>query len=184
MRRRSLVLALVALAAAVSLALAGRRLALAVIDLALRASAPDVTAIDPRALRDRIARGELISLVDARSEPEYRASRIPGAMRLDPDAGGLDQLPLLPGEPVVVYSSVGGRGTALARVLVARGFTRVGQLSGGVFGWANRGGPLVTGVGVPTARVHPVGGVWSVLLGPEHRLADAASPPPGAWRVP
>lgn len=118
-----------------------------------------------------LERGQAI-LFDVRAEAEYRVSRIPGAIRVDP--GG--KLPeIRPSDrKVVVYCSVGWRSGDLAARLHRQGVTAY-NLTGGIFEWANRGRPLVNDAG-PTRWVHPYDWTWGRLLVASRR-APLPNPP-------
>ena len=78
--------------------------------------------------------------------------------------------------PVVAYCSVGYRSAGLADGLGQRGYTRVYNLEGSLFQWANEGRPLVDADG-PVNVVHPYGEPWSDLLDEARRGPDPAVPP-------
>ena len=59
-----------------------------------------------------------------------------------------------PDNPIVVYCSVGYRSSILAKKLQDRGFTKVYNLEGSIFKWANEGRPLVQGQ-TTVHKVHP-----------------------------
>jgi len=103
-------------------------------------------------------------LLDARAPAEFAVSHLAGA-RSVPTAS--DALRLLQdrdkGRPIVVYCSVGYRSAAMVERLQAAGFTRVQNLAGSIFQWANEGRPLYR-AGRPVRQVHPYDAKWGVLL--------------------
>ena len=109
-------------------------------------------------------------LLDVRKEEEFRVSRIPGAVRVDPDAKAKSLEPILSksDRPVVVYCSVGWRSSALAQRLTEAGHTNVSNLEGSIFVWANEGRRLVDDQGEAT-KVHPYNRTFGRLLHPERR---------------
>ena len=132
---------------------------------------PDVPAISADALHAWIndPTREPPLLLDIRSADEQAISTLPGA-RCVRDAADArravrESLP----RQVVVYCAVGVRSARLARTLRRDGL-RVLNLVESIFGWANRGYPLVTR-GAPTDRVHPYDAKWAVLLAAARRAA-------------
>jgi rhodanese-related sulfurtransferase len=103
-------------------------------------------------------------LLDARTEDEFRVSRLKGAVQIDPYRPSLRPLQgFRKDTPVVVYSSAGYRGARVASWLGRMGFTRVQNLSGGIFSWVNEGRPIFRGE-TPTAQVHPYNRIWGRLV--------------------
>jgi len=99
--------------------------------------------VAPRALQERLARGERIVLVDVRNPEELLISRIAGS-RLIP-------LPELPGRaaeldaaaPIVAYCRSGARSASAVRLLRQAGFRRVQSLAGGINAWADEVDPAI-----------------------------------------
>jgi hydroxyacylglutathione hydrolase len=85
-----------------------------------------------------------VTLVDVRSESEWDAGRIDGAMHVT--LGYLtDRIDELPREkPIVVQCQSGSRSAIGASLLRARGFDRVVNLTGGLTAWARAGLPVNT----------------------------------------
>jgi rhodanese-related sulfurtransferase len=108
-------------------------------------------------------------LLDARTDIEYRVSRLRNAVRIDPYRPSLRPLQGVPQDsPVVVYSSAGYRGARVASWLGRMGYTRVQNLTGGIFSWVNDGRPVFRG-DTPTARVHPYDQRWGWLVEGDYR---------------
>lgn len=118
--------------------------------------------------RDRSLRKPI--LVDVRTESEYAVSRIAGALHV-PDADATDyRLADLPrNSDIVVYCAVGYRSAKVAARLQQQGFTRVRNLSGGIFGWANANHPVLDAARQRARVVHPFGPLWQRFLRPELR---------------
>lgn len=99
--------------------------------------------ISPRALAERIARGDDIQIVDVREKWEWDISRIPGA-KLIPlgsireAAGSLDR-----NRETVLYCKVGARSLYAAEELSELGFTNLTNLSGGILRWSEEVDPTV-----------------------------------------
>jgi len=137
----------------------------------------DVTHLPIEALSSWLsdARRDAPQLLDVRSEEEFGVSHLPGAIRIDyraPLSDGPDALD--PGHPIVVYCSAGYRSSIVARKLQAAGFTKVLNLEGGIFAWANAGLPLERN-GQPASAVHPCLRLFSRMVKPRN-----ASPGQGA----
>ncbi len=108
-------------------------------------------------------------LIDARPSEQFVVSHIDGAVNLDPAAPDLAPLRNVSREiPVVVYDGPGVVGAAMVVALQGAEFTRVSNLDGGLFRWANEGYPVVTGSG-PTDTVHPINVWWGRLLKARYR---------------
>lgn len=110
-------------------------------------------------------------LLDARTPVEYRVSRIPGAIRIDPDASEAEILAAVSdqaaGRDVVVYCSVGVRSARVIQraggALKDIGATGVYNLRGGIFHWHNRSLPL-SNVHGSVDVVHPYSSFWQRYL--------------------
>jgi rhodanese-related sulfurtransferase len=107
-------------------------------------------------------------LLDARTEAEYNASRLPGALRADVNPrqlgieGKFDQ-------PLVIYCAVGFDSAPAAVRFLAQGYRRVQYLDGGIFLWANEGRPLENAHG-STDKVNPANSRYLSFLNRSHRL--------------
>jgi rhodanese-related sulfurtransferase len=106
-------------------------------------------------------------LLDVRAPEEFAVSHLAGARRVDPEATAA-QVPLPKDAPIVTYCSVGYRSAALAGRLRQAGCTRVQNLDGSIFQWANEDRPLVT-EGKPATQVHPHSTLWGGLVKMERR---------------
>ncbi|MBS1258378.1 MAG: Thiosulfate sulfurtransferase GlpE [Candidatus Scalindua arabica] len=103
-------------------------------------------------------------IIDARAKEEFYVSNITGAMNIPYDKDPLKHLTdIKPDRPIVVYCSVGYRSSILARKLQDAGFTRVYNLEGSIFKWANEGRPLVQSQ-TTVHKVHPYNAHWGKLL--------------------
>jgi adenylyltransferase/sulfurtransferase len=102
-----------------------------------------VREITPRELTDRLRRADPIDLIDVREPYEWRIARIEGA-RLIPlgriEAASSD---LSRDREIVLYCHHGFRSRAAAEVLMAHGFDRVWNLSGGIARWSEEVDPSV-----------------------------------------
>lgn len=103
-------------------------------------------------------------LLDARSEAEYNVSHLQEAQRIDPETFNLAAFTeVSKDKAIVVYCSVGYRSAAVAQKLAEAGFSRVYNLEGSIFQWANEGRPLFQNRHL-TTLVHPYNSLWGNLL--------------------
>lgn len=103
-------------------------------------------------------------LIDARPQAQYQMSHIDGAVLIDPTAPDLAALEHVSRDlPVVVYDATGVTGAVMVTALAESGFSRLSNLSGGLFRWANEGHPLVNDQG-PATKVDPINWKWGRLL--------------------
>lgn len=164
--RRTVVFVAVLLGLAGGLAWDGCPLGGFLLRQAVRLKFRDVRQVSPTALVAWMADPNRPPpmLVDARPPEQYAVSRIGGAVWIDPAHPDLAPLARVPrDQPIVVYDAAGVLGTAMVVGLSEAGFTRVSNLEGGLFRWANEGHAIVADEG-PTDRVHPVSWSWGRLL--------------------
>ena len=103
-------------------------------------------------------------VIDARSQAEYEVSNLKAAVHIDPIAPDLQILSQVAKEtPIVVYCSIGYRSATISQQLQQAGFTRVFNLSGGLFQWANEGRLMFKNEEV-TQCIHPYNAMWGKLL--------------------
>ncbi len=138
----------------------------------IRAEFPGVEQLQPAELDAWLASGDAPPLLlDVRPAAEYRVSHLRGAVRVDPWAQ-----PALPAgigkdHPIVTYCSVGYRSSIVAERLMEQGYTRVQNLEGSIFEWANQGRPVVRD-GREVRQVHPYSRRWQRLLDQELRATS------------
>ncbi len=107
-------------------------------------------------------------LLDVRQADEYQTSHLKGALLATDLEDALKHLDdKSPGRPIVLYCSVGYRSSELAGKLQKKGFTRVYNLEGSLFQWANEGRPVFRGE-EQVHEVHPFDRRWGVLLKTEY----------------
>lgn len=117
-------------------------------------------------------------VLDARTADEYAVSHLAGALRIDPYRPLLRPLRGMGKDTaIVVYCSVGYRSARVADWLARHGYSRVYNLDGSLFQWANEGRPIFRD-GRPTTEVHPYDPNWGLLLESSYRI----SAPPVAKR--
>lgn len=116
-------------------------LSLLLVGCAGRSSADRITGPE---LAARIAAGTAPVIVDVRSEREFKAGHVPGALHL-PFWAALSRAGEIPGPrdaPVVVYCEHGPRATLARASLRSRGFTSILLLEGHMHGWREAGLPI------------------------------------------
>ena len=102
------------------------------------AALPDLT---PAELAGRLARGEDIDLIDVREPHEWEIARIPGA-RLVPLGTLVEALSSFDtAREVVVYCKGGTRSARAVKQLLAAGFRKVSNLTGGITRWSDEVDP-------------------------------------------
>ncbi|CAH1802455.1 unnamed protein product [Owenia fusiformis] len=134
-------------------------------------------------------------ILDTRPEEEYKISHLPGALRLQPDATDEQIKSLLEAENafnnssnddvtrIVCYCSVGYRSSAMATKLMAlqknncpsaSSFktTKIFNLEGSIFKWANEGRAMVDYEQRQTIHAHPYSAIWGKLLNSELRKSS------------
>ncbi|GIV30796.1 MAG: hypothetical protein KatS3mg029_0147 [Saprospiraceae bacterium] len=106
-----------------------------------------------------------IVLLDTRSREEYDVSHIAGARWVGYEAFDLGKVAGLSVDTTIVtYCSVGYRSERIAEQLQKAGFRHVYNLEGGIFGWVNKGNPVVDAAGRPVHKVHGYNAKWSKWL--------------------
>jgi len=101
-------------------------------------------------------------LLDAREKEEYNVSHLEGALYLgydDPDYSVLQDVNL--DTELIVYCSIGARSEKMGKKLKKMGFTKVKNVYGSIFEWANQGYPLVDVNNASTNIVHGYNKRWS-----------------------
>lgn len=132
----------------------------------IRATFPGVRQLSTAELSDWLVADDRLKprILDARTPEEYEVSHLAGALLApDIDEAHLQLQKVSSDYPVVVYCSVGYRSSRLAEELQSEGYTRVYNLEGSIFQWANEGRPVFAG-GKQVDRVHPYDNQWGRLL--------------------
>ncbi len=137
----------------------------------LRAKFADESWITTQQLADWLADKQRPAplLLDVRTPEEWGVSHLRGARQVDPKASAKEAAAGAPKDaPIVTYCSVGYRSGLMAERLRRAGFTRVQNLEGSIFEWANEHRPLVR-EGERVTRVHPYDASRGCLLRDEVR---------------
>jgi molybdopterin/thiamine biosynthesis adenylyltransferase/rhodanese-related sulfurtransferase len=102
-----------------------------------------VREIAPRELSDRLRRGDVIDLIDVREPYEWRIARIEGARLIPLGRIGASASEIGRDRDVVLYCHHGARSQVAGEALVAQGFDRIWNLSGGIDRWSEEVDPSV-----------------------------------------
>jgi sulfur-carrier protein adenylyltransferase/sulfurtransferase len=107
------------------------------------APSSSVREIAPRELSDRLRRGDVIDLIDVREPYEWRIARIEGARLIPLGRIGASASAIARDRDVVLYCHHGARSRTAGEALVAQGFDRIWNLSGGIDRWSQEVDPSV-----------------------------------------
>jgi molybdopterin/thiamine biosynthesis adenylyltransferase/rhodanese-related sulfurtransferase len=107
------------------------------------ARARSVREITPRELSGRLRRGDVIDLIDVREPYEWRIARIEGARLIPLGRIGASASEIARDRDVVLYCHHGARSQVAGEALVAQGFDRIWNLSGGIDRWSEEVDPSV-----------------------------------------
>ena len=104
-------------------------------------------------------------ILDAREPEEYALSHLPNARAVGFKHFEVTQLSDVPkSTPITVYCSVGYRSEKVGEMLQKEGFTKVYNLYGSIFDWAEKGYPLEDQNGKMTTLLHTYNQRWSQLV--------------------
>lgn len=133
----------------------------------IAAQFPQVQQISVPELANWLQQSPQPLLLDTRTIEEYRISHLSNAV-LAPE--NLEELrtwqELQKDTPIVTYCSVGYRSAKVAEQLQQMGYSRVFNLAGSIFEWANADYPVYRDEEV-VQQVHPYNARWGTLLNSE-----------------
>ena len=101
-------------------------------------------------------------ILDTREKEEYNTSHIANAKYVgynDFDINSLSEVDK--DKPIIVYCSVGYRSEKIGEKLQKEGFTKVYNLYGSIFEWANQGMALEDSTKQSTTKIHTYNKKWS-----------------------
>lgn len=103
--------------------------------------APATTSIPPAELLERIDRGDALHILDVRSEGEFAAGHVPGAVNIPftKVRTSMDKVPGAAGDEIILYCGHGPRAHLAATALRRGGRTRIVYLRGHWAGWQAAG---------------------------------------------
>ncbi|HXV36435.1 MAG TPA: rhodanese-like domain-containing protein [Myxococcota bacterium] len=110
------------------------------------AMAGGVTTMTASELAEQISRGDAPLILDVRSDEEYDAGHIPGALHIPHDqlADRLGEIGAGKGDPIVVHCHSGRRAQTAEEILTQAGYSDVRDLEGHIVGWQDGGYPIET----------------------------------------
>ena len=100
--------------------------------------ATEITAVE---LKQRLDRGDALTIVDVREPNEYQINRIPGSELIPLGDIPKRYIELNPNDEIVVQCKTGGRSAKAADFLRSVGFKRVLNLKGGILDWIDKVDP-------------------------------------------
>ena len=106
-------------------------------------------------------------LFDTREQEEYDISHLENAIHVGFKGFKVSKTASLPTDKnamIVVYCSVGIRSEIIGKKLLAKGYTAVYNLYGGIFEWTNKGGKVYSCQEQPTSKVHAFSKPWGSYL--------------------
>lgn len=125
-------------------------LCLCILLMACQASPPSTDAIAPQFLAAQLSAAQAPLILDVRSQSEYAAGHIPGALNIPfrEIPSRISELAGVKGSEIVVYCEVGVRASIAELTLRQAGF-KVRHLAGHMQRWRQRGLPLEQDVPAP-----------------------------------
>jgi len=102
-----------------------------------------IAQVTPQEVRDAVARGDDVALIDVREPNEWNLGHIPGAAHIP---RGVLESAIETRQPrdkrIVLYCASGNRSALAAESIGQMGYTNVASMSGGFRGWAEMGGDV------------------------------------------
>ena len=103
-----------------------------------------ITQVTPEEVRDALARGEDLALIDVREPNEWNLGHLPGAMHIPRGVleSGIERHQVPRERRVVLYCASGNRSALAVESLQAMGYATVASMSTGFRGWCEMGGDI------------------------------------------
>ena len=115
----------------------------------------------PYIYEDQIKELSSATILDVRSESEFKVSHLEHAIHIDYEGWNLESVNFLaPNDTIILYCSVGYRSYKIAKKLKSNGFKHVYNLYGGIFEWINQGQKLMDNKGNGTRNIHGYSKNW------------------------
>ena len=94
--------------------------------------------IMPAEVKDRLAQGQKLNIIDVREDEEVAAGMIPGAVHIP-----MGQIPerlseIEPTDEIILVCRSGGRSSRVYEYLEGRGYTGLLNMTGGMLEWEKR----------------------------------------------
>ncbi len=105
--------------------------------------------VTPERLKEEIASGKSVTVVDLQTQEKYEHSHIPGAVNIQIEKFEAEYQNVLRDKDAIVvlygeYDEL-GKGSDAAEILEAAGYQKVGHIVGGIRGWQEAGYPVEGG---------------------------------------
>jgi rhodanese-related sulfurtransferase len=115
----------------------------------------DMLIISSEELKIRLDKKERITVLDARTQPEFEISHLSSARWVGYEDLSNQRIWMFRRDlPVVVYCTTGDRSKWVAAYLSYVGYKNVSILQEGIIGWANLSYPLLNSKNLKTEKVH------------------------------
>ena len=102
-----------------------------------------ITEVSPEQVREMLARGDDVAVIDVREPNEWNLGHIPGATHIPRGVLESSIEPRVPRErKLVLYCASGNRSALAAEMLGQMGYGDVSSMAGGFRGWAQAGGEV------------------------------------------
>jgi hydroxyacylglutathione hydrolase len=98
-----------------------------------------------RELKDRLEKGNDLTVLDVRSDEEWNSEHIEGAIHMY--VGHLEEHihEILTDQTTAIICSVGNRSSLAASILQRKGYTDLHVVLGGMYAWQNAGYNVING---------------------------------------
>jgi rhodanese-related sulfurtransferase len=103
-----------------------------------------ITQVTPAQLREMLARGDDVAVIDVREPNEWNLGHLPGAMHIPRGVleSGVERAGVPRERKVVLYCASGNRSALAAEMLGLMGYRDVASMAGGFKAWALSGGEV------------------------------------------
>lgn len=102
-----------------------------------------ISEVAPEEVMAKQSRGEPVTLLDVRDQPEVNLGKIPGAVHVSRGTIESKIEAIVPREAhVVIYCASGNRSAFAAETLRQMGYADVASMKGGIRGWVEAGGDV------------------------------------------
>ena len=116
----------------------------------------------PTQLKFELSKNKSLVVLDARELKEFEVSHIKGARHVGHDNFDYTKMSDIDkGTKIYVYCSIGYRSEKIGKQLLDSGYTKVYNVYGGLFSWANAGYPLENASGKATRVIHGFSRDWA-----------------------
>ena len=106
-----------------------------------------------------------VILLDAREKKEFDVSHIKNAIYVGYKNFNLDSITEKnKNKKIIVYCSIGVRSEDIGEKLIAKGYTNVYNLYGGIFRWVDHDYPVFDTTNNQTNKIHAFSKYWSKLV--------------------